>query len=196
MRTRSWPNLATGTSTAVKLLVAGLTFTSVYVGVSAAYSAVHRPAEPVTLKAHTGARGATLARRRAAASHAGTAAKARQAGSAESDESGEVTVSSVTVRSAARRQGRCDRAFVARGVVRGGKGAAADGAVSYGWRLLRWSDASKRWRPYLTEQAGFAGPARAVEWHPHIVNNPGWYRVDLETASGVVHRSARFHVSC
>ncbi len=193
MRTRSWR--ATGTSTAGKLLVAGLTFTSVYLGVSAAYSAAHRPAGPMTLKVQAGTRGAGSAHRRAG-THSETAVTTRQAGSDEMGEMGEVTVSSVTVRSAARAPGRCDRAFVARGVVRGGEGAAAGDAVSYGWRLLRWSDASKQWRPYLSEQGGFAGETRAVEWHPHIVNNPGWYRVDLETDSGTVYRSTRFHVAC
>jgi hypothetical protein len=85
----------------------------------------------------------------------------------------------------------CRRTYRARSVV-----APADGVAVYHWRLLRWSDVSKRWRAYMSAPAGFTGDTRTVQWRPQIVANPGWYRIELKVQPGGTYTSPGFRVTC
>jgi hypothetical protein len=81
----------------------------------------------------------------------------------------------------------CDQTYRAQSYV------AADS--SYDWRLQRWNSGTGAWQSYLAGTGGFAGHARAIRWSPHVVDNPGWYRVRLEI-SGTTYTSDKFQVSC
>ena len=73
---------------------------------------------------------------------------------------------------------------------------ATGGFAVYHWRLLRWSPAVKRWRPYLAARPAFTGDTRTVHWRPQIVANPGWYRVELRVRPGGTALSKGFRVTC
>lgn len=85
----------------------------------------------------------------------------------------------------------CRRTYHARGLV-----VATGGFAVYHWRLLRWSPAVKRWRPYLAARPAFTGDTRTVHWRPQIVANPGWYRVELRVRPGGTAYSKGFRVTC
>lgn len=85
----------------------------------------------------------------------------------------------------------CRRTYHARGLV-----TATGGIAVYHWRLLRWSPAAKRWRPYLAAPPAFTGDTRTVHWRPQIVANPGWYRIELRVRPGGTAYSKGFRVTC
>ncbi|TDD24347.1 hypothetical protein [Nonomuraea diastatica] len=172
MTTRSAAALASGTANTVKLFVAALAFTSAYVGLSAYHNA-NSATEPVTT--------ITLsARETPISAPIGQTAPAARAG--------EVTISGVPDGGAG-----CAGSYVARSVV---VNPDPDQAVSYGWRLTRWSPASRTWRTYLVDHDGFAAAESTVEWRPHVSGNTGWYRVELAVEGVKTVRSERFQVSC
>ncbi|MFG1706423.1 hypothetical protein ACFLIM_24815 [Nonomuraea sp. M3C6] len=171
MTTRSAAVLASGTANAAKLFVAALAFTSAYVGFSA-YSNASSATEP------TGT--ITLSAREVpiTAPAQATVAPAK---------AGKITVSVLTGGTAS-----CAKSYVARSVVNAEPGQS----VSYGWRLARWSPATKTWRTYLVDYDGFAGATETVEWRPQVSGNAGWYRVELSIEDTKVVKSDRFQVSC
>ncbi|TMR94826.1 hypothetical protein [Nonomuraea basaltis] len=167
--TRSAAVLASGTANAAKLFVAALAFTSAYVGF-AAYgnaSSVPEPARSVTLSARELPISEQLA----------TPARA-----------GQVTVSVLADGGPG-----CAKSYVARSVLVNPDPAQG---VHYGWRLARWSPATKAWRTYVVHHDGFAGATKTVEWRPQISGNPGWYRVEVTAEGAKTIKSDRFQVSC
>ncbi|MBB5962348.1 hypothetical protein [Planomonospora venezuelensis] len=167
------PVVASGTASAVKLLVATLAFTGAYVGVEASQNASGQarasvvadgPVQTVVLSAEE-----------------------MPVTTAKTPKSGVITVSAVASAQS------CEKPYRAQSVV---DNADPEDTVSYGWRLERWSPAAKKWRTYLTSDSGFTGASRTVEWRPRIVNNPGWYRVKLSVSGGDVLNSEKFQVSC
>ncbi|MBF8185929.1 hypothetical protein ITP53_09255 [Nonomuraea sp. K274] len=171
MPTRSAAVLTSGTANAARLFVAALAFTSAYVGFSAYNNAGSAAAEPP--------RTVTLAARDLPITEQITEPITVPA------KAGEVFVSLVTGGA------DCLKTYVARGVV-----VNAGQSVAYGWKLTRWSPATKTWRTYLVEYDGFAGDAKTVEWRPQVTGNPGWYRVELTAEGAKTVRSERFQVSC
>ncbi|MDP4502726.1 hypothetical protein [Nonomuraea turcica] len=165
--TRSAAVLASGTANAAKLFVAALAFTSAYVGFSA-YSSASSTPEP--------ARTVTLSAREAPITEQLPA------------QAGKVTVSVLADGGTG-----CAKSYVARSVLLNPDPAEG---VTYGWRLARWSPATKTWRTYLVDHDGFVGAARTVEWRPQITRNPGWYRVELAVEGAKTVTSDRFQVSC
>jgi hypothetical protein len=180
MSTRStvMPTLASGTATAVKLLVATLAFAGAYVGVEASNAA----------SGHASAASAPGAHRSDAARTRTLSARAVPIESARRPRPGTVSVSASSMEESGE---RCDRVFRVESVVNG----SAD-STQYAWRLMRWSGVSHKWQTYMTSQAGFAGATRAVEWHLHIVGNPGWYKIELAVYPKGTYGSDRFMVSC
>ncbi|MGW0805634.1 hypothetical protein [Nonomuraea sp. NPDC002799] len=174
MTTRSAAVLASGTANAAKLFVAALAFTSAYVGLSAYSNAGSTAAQAQTRPAQT----ITLSAREVPVTEAmDTPAK-----------SGRLTLGVLTSGDTT-----CARSYVIRGVVVNPDPA---GSVQYGWRLARWSPATKTWRTYLAAHDGFAGATETVEWRPQISGNPGWYRVELAVEGAKVVKTDRFQVSC
>ncbi|MBG0832537.1 hypothetical protein HS041_33070 [Planomonospora sp. ID67723] len=173
LRSSVTPVVASGTASAVKLLVAALAFTGAYVGVEASQNASGQARASAV--ADSQVQTVTLS------------AEAMPVTTAKTPESGVITVSAV----ASPRP--CEKPYRAQSVI---DNADPDGTVSYGWRLERWSPAAKKWRTYLTSHSGFTGGAQSVEWQPRIVNNPGWYRVKLSVSGGDVLNSEKFQVSC
>ncbi|MFB4267316.1 hypothetical protein [Nonomuraea sp. GTA35] len=169
MPTKSAAVLTSGTATAAKLFVAALAFTSAYVGLSA-YSNASSTPEPATQ--------VTLSARELPVT-----APAEELATA-----GRVTMSVLADGGPG-----CAKSYVARSLLTNPDPA---GAVSYHWRLARWSPAAKAWRTYLADHDGFAAPERAVEWRPMVSGNPGWYRVELTIEGTEPIRSDRFQVSC
>ncbi|MFC4122684.1 hypothetical protein [Nonomuraea zeae] len=172
MPTRSAAVLASGTANAAKLFVAALAFTSAYVGLSA-YGNASSATEP----AHT----ITLAARElpvTAPVQTSTAAA----------ETGQISVSIL-----AGGEAGCAKSYLVRSVL---TAEGPEQSVSYGWRLARWSTATKTWRTYLVKYDGFAGGSETVEWRPQVSGNPGWYRVELQAGDAKVIKSDRFQVSC
>ncbi|TMR17077.1 hypothetical protein ETD86_23785 [Nonomuraea turkmeniaca] len=165
--TRSAAVLASGTANAAKLFVAALAFTSAYVGFSA-YSSASSTPEP--------ARTVSLSAQEVPITERLSA------------QAGKVTVSVLADGGAG-----CAKSYVARSVVLNPDPAQG---MAYGWRLSRWSSATKSWRTYLVDHDGFAGAARTVEWRPQITGNPGWYRVELTAEDAKTVKSDRFQVSC
>ncbi|TDC09949.1 hypothetical protein E1267_05840 [Nonomuraea longispora] len=172
MTTRSAAALASGTANTAKLFVAALAFTSAYVGFSAYHSA-NSATQPVTT--------ITLSARETPIS-----APARRTSPAARE--GEVSVDAVPDGGAG-----CAGSYVARSVV---VNPDPDQAVSYAWRLTRWSPAIRTWRTYLVDHDGSAAARRTVEWRPQMSGNPGWYRVELAVKGAATVRSERFEVSC
>ncbi|MET9341287.1 hypothetical protein [Nonomuraea sp. NPDC003804] len=168
MGTRSKAVLGTGSSTAARLLVGALAFTAAYAGASA-YGIANSTPRPTT----TVALSATVL------------PIVEQA----DPEAGTITVSPLSGRGAA-----CDRDFLARSVV---INPEAGRTLMYHWRLTRWSAATRSWRTYQAEHAGFAGARRTVKWQLSVQDNPGWYRVELRVAGTERPiRSDRILVSC
>jgi hypothetical protein len=165
--TRSAAVLATGTANTAKLFVAALAFTSAYVGFSA-YSSASSTAEPATT--------VTLSAQEVPITEQLPA------------QAGKVTVSVVADGGAG-----CVKSYVARSLV---VNPDPTHGVAYGWRLARWSPATKSWRTYLVDYDGFASAAQAVEWRPRITRNPGWYRVELTVEGAKSITSDRFQASC
>ncbi|GAA1259448.1 hypothetical protein GCM10009677_08070 [Sphaerisporangium rubeum] len=161
------PALWSGTSTAVKLLIASLAFAGAYSGVEATRGDA---APPVSAHAPR------------------TVVLSARAMPAE-----ETRVPATGVISVAAEPGTgCVRTYRAQSVVESGGGDA----VLYGWRLQRWSATGREWLPYTASAtAGFAGGDRAVTWQPRIVDNPGLYRVQL-AVNGKAVVSEKFRVSC
>ncbi|MEO3888476.1 hypothetical protein [Nonomuraea sp. B5E05] len=168
MTTRSAAALASGTANTVKLFVAALAFTSAYVGFSAYHNAnsATEPVTTITLSARERPISAPI-RQTATAARAGEVSVGGGAG--------------------------CADPYVARSVV---VNPDPDQAVTYGWRLTRWSPASRTWRTYLVDHDGFASAASTVEWRSHVSGNPGWYRIELAVEGARTIRSERFQVSC
>ncbi|MEO3813100.1 hypothetical protein ABGB17_29205 [Sphaerisporangium sp. B11E5] len=164
------PALWSGTSTAVKLLIASLAFAGAYTGVGATRDAATPPAA-------------------AAPTQRTTVVLSAQAMPAEE---ARVPVPGVISVAAAEGTG-CARTYHAQSVIEpDGTGAA----VLYDWRLWRWSTGTREWLPYTSSApAGFVGPGRAVAWHPRIVDNPGLYRVEL-AVDGEAVVSEKFRVTC
>ncbi|MEV6985510.1 hypothetical protein AB0M95_30205 [Sphaerisporangium sp. NPDC051017] len=95
----------------------------------------------------------------------------------------------------------CRRVYHVQSVI--DPGSAGDPVV-YDWRLARWSPSTRTWKTYLfSGTAGFMGARRTVEWYPHVVGNPGWYRVELAVRDGVEDGAPlskvvgeRFRIAC
>jgi len=181
MRNNLMPAAASCGATVAKLLVATLAFTAAYVGVDAAYPIGGAAGAGPVADAGGGA---------AAPVHL-TPATARPLAVTDEARPKPGTVA-VTAAPGARAPGSvCRRTYHARGLV-----VATGGFAVYHWRLLRWSPAVKRWRPYLAAPAGFTGDTRTVHWRPQIVANPGWYRVELKVQPGGTYTSPGFRVTC
>ncbi len=206
LRGRVTPVVASGTANVVKLLVATLAFTGAYVGVEASRT----PAVPAraSVSAGTAATGAT-----SAGAANGTPVETVVLSSKAMPDSmphsapdsttrvpaaGTVAVSpatdsgTVSVSQAADSE-VCDRPYRVRSVI---DNPHPERTVSYGWRLQRWSEGSRTWRTYLSNNSGFTGRGQTVEWQPHVVGNPGWYRATLSVSDGTSLKSERFRISC
>lgn len=118
---------------------------------------------------------------------AGTVAAGAAIGAARAPAVGTVTVSPLPAPEP------CDRPYRVQSVI---DNPHPDGVVSYDWRLQRWSRDTRTWRTYLSGNSGFTGRSQVVEWQPHVVGNPGWYRVTLSISGAPALRSAKFLVSC
>ncbi|MEV8632325.1 hypothetical protein AB0395_11785 [Streptosporangium sp. NPDC051023] len=173
------PVVASGTASVVKLLVATLAFTGAYVGVEASRT-TSVPARASMAAGTTGAEKAQV-------ETVVLSSKSMQDATAQAPAAGTVTVSPVTG------AGSCDRPYRIQSVI---DNPHPDRTVSYGWRLQRWSEGSRSWRTYLNGNSGFTGKSQTVEWQPHVVDNPGWYRATLSVSDGTSLRSAKFRVSC
>ncbi|MER6950757.1 hypothetical protein ABT294_42755 [Nonomuraea sp. NPDC000554] len=171
MATRSGTVLAAGSANAAKLFVAALAFTGAYTGLSAYGIATSAP-DPAGHTVNLSARELPITRP-IAAERPATA--------------GEVSVSALPGGSG------CVRTFSARALV---GDEQAEQAVSYRWRLARWSPDTRTWHTYLVHHAGFAGTERTVDWEEHVTGDPGWYRVDLAVEGAKTIRSDRFRMSC
>ncbi|GAA2876469.1 hypothetical protein GCM10010517_37650 [Streptosporangium fragile] len=182
------PVVASGTASVVKLLVATLAFTGAYLGVESTRGdstqagrgpAAQAPVRTVILSSES---------MPATTEEAAAAATAPEPPARRAPAKGVVTVSKLTA------SGSCTRPYRIRSVVGGDDPKAA---VSYDWRLERWSPASRDWRIYLTASSGFTGGRQTVEWQPRVVNNPGWYRAVLSVSGKRTPlRSEKFLVSC
>ncbi|GGL30685.1 hypothetical protein [Planomonospora parontospora] len=164
------PVVAGGTATVLRLLSATLVFAALYAG-----------AGSLDGPARAEAAGTERVRTVTLSAQAGRSAAER------APEPGTVTVDEVPA------GGRCERAYRVRGVI---GNPDPEETVSYGWRLQRWSPATRTWRTYLTSGSGFTGASRTAEWEPRIVGNPGLYRVKLSVDGGATLRSEKFMVSC
>lgn len=168
-----------------------LSYASAEISTVAADTAADSAAEAGTApQADTGkagtAHGGTVAQ--AGAGEAGTvAAGAAEIGAARAPAVGTVTVSPLPAPEP------CDRPYRVQSVI---DNPHPDGVVSYDWRLQRWSRDTRTWRTYLSGNSGFTGRSQVVEWQPHVVGNPGWYRVTLSISGAPALRSAKFLVSC
>ncbi|ACZ90306.1 hypothetical protein [Streptosporangium roseum] len=165
------PVVASGTASVVKLLVATLAFTGAYAGVETSRGASAQAPASAAAQAQP----VTLS------------SKSMPATTVEAPAAGTIAVSALTV------SRPCHRPYLIQSVV---DNPRPDSAVSYGWRLQRWSTATRTWRTYLTSHSGFAGRSQTAEWQPSVVDNPGWYRAELSVSGGTRLRSAKFLVSC
>ncbi|MDP9849931.1 hypothetical protein [Streptosporangium lutulentum] len=154
----------------MKLLIATLAFAGAYVGVEASQGASVRA--PVGVDAEAPVHTVTLS----AESLPVVAEKIP-------------TVGTITVTAL----GACDRPYRIQSVI---DNAHPEKVVSYGWRLQRWSEATRSWRPYLSAHSGFIGESQTAEWEPRVVGNPGWYRAVLAVSGEAPLRGERFFVSC
>jgi len=198
-----------GGATAAKLTVAALAFAAVYGGAGTVHPTgeASAPARAATDGATGEAtRGATGGAKESAPQSAKVrlvTAQARPPVRSTADETrpepGKITVSAVPVgagragggSSGGAADSACRRAYRAQALV-----PAADGVAVYHWRLQRWSETSRTWRPYLSAPAGFTDTTRPVRWRPPIVANPGWYRVEIRIQPGGTYLSEGFEVTC
>ncbi|MFI6796536.1 hypothetical protein [Streptosporangium canum] len=167
------PVVASGTASVVKLLVATLAFIGAYAGVETSHVASAQA--PVGVAARTRTQPVTLS------------SESMPATTVEAPAAGTIAVSALGV------SRPCHRPYLIRSVI---DNPRPDSALSYGWRLQRWSTTTRTWRTYLTSHSGFAGRSQTAEWQPSVVDNPGWYRAELAVSGGARLRSARFLVSC
>ncbi|MER5644528.1 hypothetical protein [Streptosporangium sp. NPDC002524] len=214
------PVMASGTASAVKLLVATLAFAGAYLGVEATYGT---PAQvPAGAAAQEPVRTVELSSRSMPAtervSAAGRVPAADETSKKTTDETADKATGTVTDKTEDKATGKvtdtvtekaatrgavtvtaldalgpCDRLYQARSVV---DNADPRAAVSYGWHLERWSPGTRRWQTYLGTGSGFGGESQTVEWQPRIVDNPGWYRVVLSVSGDAPLRSEKFLVGC
>lgn len=186
------PMVASGTASAVKLLIATLAFAGAYLGVEATYGTPARV--PAGAAAQAPVRTVELSSRSMPATEQVPAAGRVPAADKITDKATDKVAARGTVTvSALDALGPCDRPYQARSVVDNDDPRAT---VSYGWRLERWSPGTRRWQTYLGTGSGFGGESQTVEWQPRIVNNPGWYRVVLSVSGDTPLRSEKFLVSC
>lgn len=160
--------LATGTATAVKLLVATLAFVGAYVGVEAGRD-TFRQASP-----DTPARTIRLGSASTAVTHVPFREDARDR--AEKGTNGKAGVVDVRVRAASSACVLQARALLTN--------PAPETTLLYEWRLLRWSETTGAWKPYLSFSGGFAGERRTLEWEPSVPGTPARYRVELVVEGG------------
>lgn len=168
------PVVASGTASVVKLLVATLAFTGAYLGVEVSHSA------SVPARAGVSAQSAPVRT-------VSLSSKSAPLVTAEAPAAGAITVDTL----AGLRP--CEKSYLIQGMV---DNPHPESVVSYGWRLQRWSAATRNWRTYLTRNAGFAGPSQTARWRPSVIDNPGWYRAELSVSGGARLRSEKFLVSC
>ncbi|NUT38527.1 MAG: hypothetical protein HOV86_00955 [Thermoactinospora sp.] len=170
MTSRSAAVLATGTAHTAKLFVTALVFTGAYVGFSAYDTANSAPTQTLSLASQTAEVATPVATPVTSATSApgSIAVSVLRSGGCRSD----LTASSVAVN------------------------ADASSTLLYGWRLMRWSPTAKKWHAHLAEHAGFSGAQRTVTWETRVVDNPGWYRIDLAVKGGTTVKSDRFQVTC
>ncbi|MGS2644012.1 hypothetical protein [Streptosporangium sp. LJ11] len=185
------PMVASGTASAVKLLVATLAFAGAYLGVEATHGTQARI--PAGAAAQAPVRTVELSSRSMPATERVPAATERVSATSEVPAAGTVTAPGTVTVSVLDALGPCDRLYQVRSVVGNDDPRAT---VSYGWRLERWSPGTRRWQTYLGTGSGFGGESQTVEWQPRIVNNPGWYRVVLSVSGDAPLRSKKFLVSC
>ncbi|RCG27363.1 hypothetical protein DQ384_27090 [Sphaerisporangium album] len=173
------PAMASGTATVFKLIVASLALTGAYFGAVAAQNG----GRPGTAAGEAPVRTVVLSSR------------AMPVQDAHVPEPGTVSVGLSGTGD------DCRSVYHAQSVI--DPGPAGDPVV-YDWRLARWSPSTRTWKTYLfSGPAGFMGARRTVEWYPHVVGNPGWYRVELSVRDGVEDGAAlarvvseRFRVGC
>ncbi|MFF3440195.1 hypothetical protein [Streptosporangium sp. NPDC002721] len=213
------PVVASGTASAVKLLIATLAFAGAYLGVEATYGTPAPAPTGAAAQAQAPVRTVELSSRsmqateqvpaatervpavaeRASAVTERVSASGRLPASGKAPASDEVTASGTVLASgtvsvsAIDALGPCDRPYQVRSVIDNDDPRAT---VSYGWRLERWSPGTRRWQAYLGTGSGFSGGSQTVEWQPRVVNNPGWYRVVLSVPGDAPLRSEKFLVSC
>ncbi|MEU0517229.1 hypothetical protein [Streptosporangium sp. NPDC006007] len=188
------PIVASGTASVVKLLVATLAFTGAYMGVEASQGASAGARAGITADTPATA-GTTAGMAEDTVAPPWTAAGAPERTvvlSYASAEISTVAAGTVTVIPLPAPE-PCDRPYRVQSVV---DNPHPDGVVSYDWRLQRWSRDTRAWRTYLSGNSGFTGGSQVVEWRPHVVGNPGWYRVTLSISGAPALRSAKFLVSC
>jgi hypothetical protein len=167
------PIMASGTAAALKLLIATLAVAGAYFGV----------ATPGSTGQEAGAGTTGTPVRTVVLSAQSVPIKARQI-----PEAGMVTVGAADVGAS------CERTYHAESVI--DPGPSGD-PVMYEWRLRRWSPSSHAWKTYLfSGTAGFMGAQRTVEWHPRVMDNPGWYRVELTVSGKGVVVGEKFQISC
>jgi hypothetical protein len=160
--------LAGGSASAAKFLVAALTFTAAYVGLSAYGTADSAPAPAAHLSADERPIIAPAAQEPAVAA-------------------GRIGISTRATGPS------CLKTFVARSLI---VNPAPRETVSYNWRLSRWNPGTNTWHTYLVDYSGFAGAEHSADWAYTISANPGWYRVELKAEGRKTVRSDRFQVSC
>ncbi|WP_248959292.1 hypothetical protein [Sphaerisporangium perillae] len=174
---RVMPIMASGTASAFKLLVATLAFSGAYFGVSAAHGTQGSAAQGA------GTHGSTAPVRTVVLS-----AQAMPVEVSRAPRPGTVTVG-ISEAGAG-----CLRTYHAQSVL--DPGPSGDPVV-YDWRLLRWSPVSRTWKTHqVSGTEGFIGRQRTVGWHPRIIDNPGWYRVELTVSGSGVITGEKFQVSC
>ncbi|GAA4234928.1 hypothetical protein FHR32_000986 [Streptosporangium album] len=191
------PVVASGTASVVKLLVATLAFTGAYVGVEASHNASVQAA-PASVTTRTTQTRTTQTRTTPArivrAQTVGTRAvslptesKSESSTAARAAVAGAITVAPL----AGSRP--CEKTYLVQSVI---DNPRPESAVSYGWRLQRWSPATRNWRTYMITNSGFAGRSRSAKWQPSVIDNPGWYRAELSVSGGARLHSGKFLVSC
>lgn len=190
-----------GGATAAKLTVAALAFAAVYGGAGTVHPTgeASAPARAATDGATGGAKEAATEGVKVRLVTAQARPPVRSTADETRPEPGKITVSAVPVgagragggSSGGAADSACRRAYRAQALV-----PAADGVAVYHWRLQRWSETSRTWRPYLSAPAGFTDTTRPVRWRPPIVANPGWYRVEIRIQPGGTYLSEGFEVTC
>ncbi|WP_204056691.1 hypothetical protein [Microbispora corallina] len=180
-RSSVMPIMASGTATAAKLLVATLAVTAAYIGASNAAGGERL----VTRVAGTAATTPAVQREQATGSAGSAVTTGAFADSAPAP-------GTVTLAATPGGEG-CARVFRARALL--SPGDAGDAGLSYGWSLQRWNTRERVWQTYLSTRNGFAGASRVVEFAPTVVDNPGLYRVRLQTGAHTYHSSS-LRIAC
>ncbi|WP_131815397.1 hypothetical protein [Thermostaphylospora chromogena] len=171
------PVVASGAATMIKLLVAALAFAGAYVGVKAGRDTFGQGRADTSAPART----ITLNSTPTAVAHVpflGNAGERAEEGVVDVRVRAAPSASACVLRA---------RALLAN--------PAPGTTLLYEWRLLRWSDTTGAWKPYLSFSGGFAGERRTLEWEPRVPDAPARYRVELVAEDGHAIRD-ELRVTC